>query len=131
VNGRKNPEHPASFPRNGKTTGLVSVDGVLYATVNLEDGRWPDVNHVLAWSTNYGATWSKADWLFPKGDGNFQPAKFLTFGLDYHGVPESLAGYVYISGPRQSADSGSGNRLYLARVPKRQTARAWRVRVLL
>lgn len=118
VNGGKNPQHPASFHRKGKTTGLASVDGVLYATVNLEDGKWPDVNHVLVWSTNNGATWSKADWLFPKGDGNFQPAKFLAFGRDYQGVPESLAGYVYVYGPRQSAERGSGNRLYLARVPK-------------
>jgi hypothetical protein len=52
VNGGKNPEHPASFPRKGKTTGVAFVDGVLYATVNLEDGKWPEVNHVLAWSTN-------------------------------------------------------------------------------
>jgi len=118
VNGGKNPEHPASFARKGKTTGLLSVGGVLYATVNLEDGKWPDVNHILVWSTNNGATWSKADWLFPKGDGNFQPAKFLTFGRDYQGVPASLTGYVYIYGPRQSTDPGSGNRLYLARVRK-------------
>src|SRR5579859_4847858 len=36
VNGGKEPEHPASFARKGKSTGIVMVDGVLYATVNLE-----------------------------------------------------------------------------------------------
>jgi CubicO group peptidase (beta-lactamase class C family) len=118
VNGGKSPEHPASFPRKGKTTGVAFVDGVLYATVNLEDGPWPDVNHTLAWSTNSGATWTTAEWLFAKGTGNFQPAKFLTFGRDYTGLPGSLAGYVYLYGPRQSADRGSGNRLYLARAPR-------------
>jgi len=118
VNGGKNPEHPASFTRKGKTTGVAFVDGVLYATVNLEDGKWPDVNHVLAWSTNYGATWTKAEWLFAKGTGNFQPAKFVSFGQDYTGVPDALAGYVYLCGPRQSSDRGGGNRLYLARVPR-------------
>jgi len=118
VNGGKNPEHPASFPKKGKTTGLAFVDGVLYATVNLEDGPWPEVNHVLAWSTNKGATWTRADWLFPKGAGNFQPAKFLTFGRDYTGVPDPLAKYVYLYGPRQSTDRGSGQRLYLARAPR-------------
>jgi Domain of unknown function (DUF4185)/Right handed beta helix region len=118
VNGGKDPEHPASFPKKGKTTGVAFVDGVFYATMNLEDGRWPDVNHVLIWSTNRGATWTKADWLFPKGDGNFQPAKFFTFGRDYTGVPGPLAGYVYICGPKQSADRGSGNRLYLVRAPR-------------
>ncbi len=118
VNGGKNPEHPASFARKGKTTGIAYVDGVLYATVNLEDGPWPNVDHVLTWSTNAGATWSRADWLFPKGDGNFQPAKFLNFGRDYTGLPSDLAGYVYIYGPRQSSGPGSGNRLYLARAQR-------------
>jgi len=118
VNGGKNPEHAASFPRKGKTTGLASVDGVLYATVNLENGTWPDVDHALEWSTNNGASWARAEWLFPKGSGNFQPAKFVAFGKDYTGLPEPLAGYVYLCGPRQSADPGSGNRLYLARVPR-------------
>ncbi len=120
VNGGKNPEHAASFPKKGKTTGIAFVDGVLYATVNLEDAPWPNVNHVLAWSTNSGATWSRADWLFPKGEGNFQPAKFVTFGRDYTGVPEPLGGYVYLCGPKQSPDSGSGNRLYLARAPRQK-----------
>src|SRR5581483_4008181 len=104
INGGKNPQYPASFAKKGKTTGIAFVDGVLYATVNLEDGTWPDVNHALFWSTNQGATWTRADWLFPKGAGNFQPAKFLAFGKDYTGVPTPLAGYVYLYGPRQSAD---------------------------
>jgi hypothetical protein len=120
VNGGKYPEYPASFPRKGKTTGIAFVDGVLYATVNLEDGTWPDVNHVLAWSTNSGATWSRTKWLFAKGDGNFQPAKFVTFGRDYIGLPDSLEGYVYICGPKQTAHRGSGNQLYLARVRRNE-----------
>ncbi len=120
VNGGKNPEHPASFARKGKTTGILFVAGVLYATINLENGTWPDVDHVLAWSTNRGASWTRTDWLFPKGPGHFQPAKFLTFGRDYSGVPSPWAGYVYLYGPKQSADRGSGNRLYLARLPVAQ-----------
>lgn len=119
INGGKNPEHPASFPQKGKTDGIVSVGGVLYATVNLQDGPWPNVNHVLAWSSDKGATWTKADWLFPKGAGNFEPAKFVQFGKDYAGVPDRLAGYVYLCGPKQAAGRGGrDNSLYLARVPK-------------
>ena len=118
VNGGKNPEHPASFQRKGKTAGIVSVDGVLYATVNLQDGTWPDVDHALVWSTNLAATWARADWLFPKGESNFQPATFLTFGRDYTGVPDALAGYVYLYGPRHSSERGGGERLYLARVQR-------------
>jgi hypothetical protein len=93
---------------------------VLYATVNLEDGKWPNVNHVLIWSTNKGASWARTDWLFPRGNGSFQPAKFLNFGRDYSGVPDSLGGYAYLYGPRQSADRGSGNALFLARAPQDQ-----------
>jgi hypothetical protein len=118
LNGGKNPQHPASFPKKGKTTGVAFVDGVLYATVNLEDGKWPEVDHVLVWSTNNAATWERAKWLFPKGAGSFQPAKFLGFGQNYAGVPPFLDGFVYLYGPRQSAGTGSGNRLYLARAPK-------------
>jgi hypothetical protein len=118
VNGGKSPEHHASFLHKGKTTGIAFIDGVLYATVNLEDGPWPDVNHVLAWSTDMGATWTRANWLFPRGKGNFQPAKFITFGKDYSGVPAALAGHVYLYGPRQSAERGSGDQLYLARVTR-------------
>jgi hypothetical protein len=118
VNGGKNPEHAATFAKKGKSTGILFVHGVLYASVNLEDGEWPNVNHVLIWSTNKGASWTRADWLFSKGNGNFQPAKFLNFGRDYSGVPDSFGGYVYIYGPRQSADRGSGNALFLARVPQ-------------
>jgi hypothetical protein len=118
VNGGKAPEHPASFARKGKSGGIAVVDGVIYAMVNLQDGKWPDVNHVLIWSTNQGATWTRADWLFPKGQGNFQPAKFLTFGRDYTGLPDKLAGYVYLYGSKHAADQESGERLFLARAPR-------------
>ena len=117
VNGGKNAEHPASFPKKGKTGGLLFVDGTLYARINLQDGAWPDVNHVLAWSTNHGATWLQAGWVFPKGLGHFQPAKFLNFGRDYTGLPATLAGFVYIYGPRQAARAGGETQLFLARVP--------------
>src|ERR1022692_2287622 len=117
MNGGKNPEHPASFLKKGKTAGLLFVHGVLYAIVNLQDGIWPDVNHALAWSTNSGATWTMADWLFAKGEGRFQPSVFLNFGKDYAGVPEPLAGYVYIYGVKHFAASQKAGGVYLARVP--------------
>ena len=116
VNGGKNPEHPASFPHKGKTSGIAFIDGILYALVNLQDGTWPLVSHVLAWSTNNGTTWTQADWVFAKGAGNFQPATFVSFGKDYTGLPGPLTGYVYLCGQRQAAGTGGGNRFYLARV---------------
>lgn len=116
VNGGKNPEHPATFPKKGKTGTLIFVQGVLYAWVNLQDGTWPNVNHALAWSTNYGATWTMADWRFSKDKGTFQPSSFINFGKDYAGVPQSLADYVYLYGVKLSADPQSAGRNYLARV---------------
>ncbi|HVY69925.1 MAG TPA: DUF4185 domain-containing protein [Verrucomicrobiae bacterium] len=118
INGGKDPEHPSSFPKKGKCGGLAFVDGVLYAKINLQDAPWPDVNHTLAWSVDRGATWTNANWVFPHGVGNFQPAKFLTCGPDYTGLPKSLAGHVYIYGPAQPEKEGVPNRLYLARAPR-------------
>jgi len=118
VNGGKNPEAPASFPQKGKTGGLLSVNGTLYARLNLQDGEWPAVNFGLAWSEDLGATWAKASWVFPKGGGNFKLARFLNFGKDYAGVPAHLAGFVYFYGFKQDTNPGSNKSTYLGRVPQ-------------
>jgi hypothetical protein len=118
INGGKNPLHPASFPTKGKTDGLLFASGRLYASINLQDGKWPNVNHVVAWSEDKGATWNKADWLFPPGKGQFEPAKFLNFGPDYTRVPARLSGYIYLIGPAfGDGTRGRGASLYLARTP--------------
>jgi hypothetical protein len=118
INGGLNPEHPASFPKKGKTAGVIFDNGVLYANINLQDGAWPDVNHVLAWSTNKGASWATNDWLFSKGAGNFQPGRFLNFGKDGAGAPASLAGYVYLYGVKNNVQRGGNDNLYMARAPR-------------
>lgn len=117
VNGGKEAENPATFPKKGKTGGILFVDGTLYARLNPQDGKWPDVNHSLAWSEDRGATWQQTAWVFPKGEGNFKPARFLNFGKDYSGVPKEHSGYVYIYGFKQSSQN-AGQNIYLARVPK-------------
>ena len=118
VNGGKDSESPASFPKKGKSGGILSVRGTLYARLNLQDGEWPSVNFALAWSENLGDTWTKASWVFPKGQGNFKPSRFLNFGKDYAGVPIHLAGFVYFYGFKQDIDSGSGKSTYMGRVPQ-------------
>jgi hypothetical protein len=115
VNGGKNPEHPATFLKRGKTSALLSVQATLYAMVNLQDGTWPDVNHALVWSKDKGKTWSQVDWVFPRG--NFLPAKFVNFGKDYSGLPKSLAGYVYVFGQRPVEPGKYGKRIDILRVP--------------
>ncbi|HEY3860481.1 MAG TPA: DUF4185 domain-containing protein [Verrucomicrobiae bacterium] len=117
VNGGKNPEHPASFPKKGKTGALLFDQGILYTCVNLQDGKWPDVNHILAWSTNKGASWARCDWLFPKGEGHFQPARFLNFGQDGAGAPDYLEGYAYLYGVQQASRRGESKEIFLSRVP--------------
>lgn len=117
INGGKNAANPATFPKKGKTGGILFVDGTLYARLNLQDGPWPDVSHSLAWSEDHGATWQQTSWVFPKGVGNFKPARFLNFGKDYSGVPKEHSGYVYIYGFKQSSQN-AGHNIYLSRVPK-------------
>jgi hypothetical protein len=114
INGGRDRENPASFPDKGKTGSILCVDGVLYARLNQQDGPWPDVNHGLAWSDDHGKTWQKTAWVWPKGEGNFKPTSFANFGRDYTGVPEPLAGHVFVYGTRQ----GDTTNRYLARVPK-------------
>jgi hypothetical protein len=118
INGGKYPEHPATFPKKGKTAALLFDQGILYTSINLQDGKWPDVNHVLAWSADKGATWSKCDWMFPKGVGNFLPGRFLNFGKDGAGVPGSLAGYVYVCGGKQPPPRVESQAIFLARAPR-------------
>jgi hypothetical protein len=121
LNGGKNSEHPASFPKKGKTDGLLYDHGILYTSINLQDGAWPDVNHVLAWSRDKAATWTQADWFFGKGPGAFEPAKFLAFGKDGSGVPSNLAGYIYLLGPKyETTATGRGTSLFLARAPRKR-----------
>jgi hypothetical protein len=96
--------------QGGKSAGMLSVDGTLYAWINEQDGTWPNVDIALAWSADVGKTWQFAT-MFPKGAGHFKAATFLNFGQDYAGARDS---YVYIYG----ANEGEGSSLYLARVPK-------------
>jgi hypothetical protein len=44
INGGKNPAHRASFAERGKTGGVLAVGDRLYAWLNTENGRWPDVD---------------------------------------------------------------------------------------
>lgn len=118
VNGGEAPENPAFLPGKGKVSGMVSVDGVLYANLNLQDGTWPDIHHAFAVSTNHGAAWNRLDWQFERGPGKFQPTKFIQFGRDYSGVPEALAGYVYLVGFKQPAAGEMAIDAYLARFPR-------------
>jgi hypothetical protein len=106
--GGHNARNSATF--NGKCTGIISVGGILYAWINMQNGHPPDVR--LAWSTDLGAHWKLTDWAFPKS-GRFFPGTFLNFGRDYRGSQDD---YVYAYGARWIWAQGPENDLYLARV---------------
>lgn len=112
VNGGKNPIHPASFPAKGKVGGILAIGQRLYAWLNTQNGKWPDVDQRLIWSDDAGATWQRAAWIFPKGEGRLKPSTFLNFGKGYTGLPTALDGYVYFYGEKQ----GDSNQTFMGRV---------------
>jgi hypothetical protein len=113
LNGGKNPVHPASFAKHGKTGGMLAVGDRLYAWLNTQNGKWPDVDQGLIWSDDRASAWKQSIWVFPRGQGNLKPATFLNFGKGYMGVPLELQGHVYFYGQRQGQDKET----YLGRAP--------------
>ena len=114
INGGVNAAHVTSFPSKGKTGGIVSVEGTLYAWLNQQDGPWPSVNESLIWSDDLGASWSRSSWTWTKGEGNFKANTFLQFGRDYAGARDE---YVYFYGRNETA-WGHSPHVYLGRVPR-------------
>lgn len=112
INGGKNCKYHASFLRKGKTGGIIFVDGVLYARLNLQDGAWPNVNHSLIWSDDLAVSWKQSPWKWPKGKGNLKPNTFLQFGKDYAGARDD---YVYFYGRNETAWA-QGTHSYMGRV---------------
>jgi len=117
------PEHPAQF--DGKSYGILSVDGVLYMWVASQPAK-----HLrscqIASSRDHGATWRPAEWEFRYEDRLCVPT-FLNFGRDHAGARDGYVYSYYIHptwGPGESATGNYGfdvhkpGRLYLSRVPK-------------
>ncbi|MBU4026081.1 DUF4185 domain-containing protein, partial [Patescibacteria group bacterium] len=81
----------------GKSYGILSVAGTLYMWVGYGgDGSGPRAwrNSKVYKSTDYGKSWSKANWSFT--DDDMANPTFLQFGKDY---ASNQDGYVYIYAP--------------------------------
>jgi hypothetical protein len=104
LNGGKNPQHPASFAKQGKVGGILAIGSTLYGWLNMQNGKWPDVDKALVWSDDLATSWKQSQWVFPKGQGNFKPGTFVNFGGGYSGLPPEVAAYVYFYGQRQGMD---------------------------
>jgi len=116
VNGGINPLYASSFPSKGKTAGILSVNGVLYSWVNMQNGNPPDKK--LAWSSDLGKTWQLSTWKFPDQiDPQFSPETFVNFGQDYAGAMDN---YIYSYGGKWIPAQGASNDAYLIRVDKQK-----------
>lgn len=87
--GGKDARNPAQF--DGKSYGIISIDGVLYMWVSPGSNTRNYDEARLAVSNNHGATWRKVDWAFTRSEKVVLPT-FLQFGQDYAGARD---GYVY------------------------------------
>jgi hypothetical protein len=96
--------------RGKKASGMLMVDGVLYAWVRNAG------NAQLAWSRDRGATWQWSDWRLTE---SFGYPTFLNFGRNYDGARDA---YVYVYSHDHDSAYRAADRMVLARVPKSQIA---------
>ncbi len=106
-------ENRATF--GGKSYGILSVDGVLYAWWGPGSGNaFTSETRVLR-STDHGKTWQKSDWQFTRSD-ELYAGTFCNFGKDYAGARDHYV-YSYFSRGTRWALNKPG-RVDLARMPK-------------
>ncbi|MCH8042339.1 MAG: DUF4185 domain-containing protein [Planctomycetes bacterium] len=111
--GGHRPAVPARF--GGKSYGILSVDGVLYAWWGRGSGAEFVAETRVLRSTDRGKTWTPSRWRFTKDDSLYA-GTFCNFGKDYAGARDS---YVYCYFPRGTKWAiNKPGRVDLARVPK-------------
>jgi hypothetical protein len=105
---------PANF--EGKSNGILSVNGTLYMLVT-QEGFF--LNGDILKSTDHGLNWTRNStnsYLFAEADGAFSGMTFLQFGRDYHGARDNFV-YVYSQDKRASKPR---TQIAMFRVPKNQ-----------
>ncbi|MFZ5830449.1 MAG: hypothetical protein ACOY3P_10190 [Planctomycetota bacterium] len=101
-------EQTGHGPKGKKASGMLMVDGVLYAWVRNAK------NALVAVSRDHGATFTWADWQMAP---SFGCPTFLNFGKNYAGARDD---YVYIYSHDSDSAYERADRMVLARVPKDQ-----------
>jgi CubicO group peptidase (beta-lactamase class C family) len=89
-----------------KASGILMVDGVLYALVRNAG------NSQLGWSQDHGQNWTWSDWKFTT---SFGCPTFLNFGKNYAGARDE---FVYVYSQDHDSAYEPADRMVLARVPK-------------
>ncbi len=114
--GGKDAENPATF--DGKSYGIISVDGTLYMWRSPGSGATGYSRATVYRSTNHGASWIPAAWDFLQSDGLINPT-FLQFGQDYAGARDSYV-YMYANELKDASDLKvqRPGEIALVRVPK-------------
>jgi hypothetical protein len=114
--GGKDPENPATF--NGKSYGIISIDGVFYMWVSPGSGGRNYSEARIYRSTDHGASWTGANWAFAQDEGVVLPT-FIQFGQDYQGARDSYV-YVYAINLKDPSDLKvqKPGEIVLLRVPK-------------
>jgi CubicO group peptidase (beta-lactamase class C family) len=94
-----------------KASGMLMVNGVLYMWVRNADN---DGNHSrLAWSDDYGKTWSWSPWVFEA----FGYCTFINYGRNYEGARDD---FVYIVTHDNPSAYAPADRFVLMRVHKKR-----------
>ncbi|MEO1393544.1 MAG: DUF4185 domain-containing protein [Cyanobacteria bacterium J06634_5] len=88
--GGQDAENPATA--EGKSYGLISIEGILYMWVSPGSNAQGYRESRLYQSNDQGASWAAADWAFEQSDGLIFPT-FIQYGQDYQGARDE---YVYI-----------------------------------
>ena len=119
--GGENPENPAQF--DGKSYGVLSVDGVLYMWWGPgSNGTFYNETRLVS-STDHGATWTKASWDWTTTDPDIISGTFLNFGQDYAGARDGFVYSYFIRKYSNGLSTHSGGspatgKIDLARVPQ-------------
>jgi hypothetical protein len=103
----------------GKSYGIIFIDGVLYMWVGPGSTTESYDEARLFHSTDYGATWTPADWAFVKADGLIMPT-ILNFGKNYAGARDNFVYHYFIElqGNPDELDVHTPGKVHLLRVDK-------------
>ena len=115
--GGKGALAPAQF--EGKSYGILAIGETLYMWVSPGSGAENNTEARLAWSTDAGRTWQRAEWAFTPEDQVMVPA-FCQFGPGYQGARDD---FVYLYSTRlldPAARMQQPGRVDLFRAPKNQ-----------
>lgn len=93
-----------------KASGILMINGVLYMWIRNVNRNGEQSQ--LAWSPDYGKTWTYSDWKFST---SFGCPTFLNFGKNYKGSKDS---FVYIYSHDEKDAYKPADQMVLARVPK-------------